>query len=65
MSNTNIEFNNPHTANNIFKKILTELKKWGMKSGATISIPKYKLLHICKKTKCEYPQLIFENIVIQ
>ncbi len=55
----------PQAVNETFHKVLSEFKKWGLKSGASISIPKCKLLHICKKVKCNFPQLVFDNTIIQ
>ena len=39
---------------NHFETILKNLQSWSLKSGAKLSLNKTKILHICKKHKCNF-----------
>lgn len=59
------KMNDTVALNNIFLEILTEIKEWGKLSGAFLAINKCKVLHICKKHHCMYPELKFNNYSIE
>uniref|UniRef100_A0A0K8U6S8 RNA-directed DNA polymerase from mobile element jockey n=1 Tax=Bactrocera latifrons TaxID=174628 RepID=A0A0K8U6S8_BACLA len=44
-----------------FSEILLRLSRWSSTSGTSISFPKSKLFHICKKHQCTIPTLTFDN----
>jgi len=48
-----------------FSNVLDELEQWGASSGASVSIGKYQVLHICRKQNCNFPEIVFKNKAIQ
>jgi len=56
---------NTTTLNNKFKKVLNEIQIWGNASGATLAVSKCKVFHICKKQRCTYPPLSYNDIDIE
>ena len=44
-----------------FNETLNSIDKWAQYSGATISIEKYKHLHVCRKTSCSNVNINYKN----
>jgi len=48
-----------------FLNVLDELEQWVASSGASLSIKKCQVLHICRKQNCNFPEIVFNNKIIQ
>jgi len=45
----------------IFSEVLQEKEQWGASSGASPSIEKCQVLHICRNHNCNFPEIVFRN----
>jgi len=48
-----------------FSNVLDELEQWGASSGASLSIEKCQVLHFCRKQNCNFPEIGFNNKIMQ
>ena len=48
-----------------FSQIINKIAEWGKVSGATLSIEKCKIIHICKKRNCQTINVNINNIAIE